>query len=173
MTTKNIPINQIENNMGQVPGLPPNPRITNPVKLEKLVDSIKQDPEMLELRGLLVFPIGNEKYDAALNVIQRCIGLKNKEGWAILTTPKRRHKEQNFAESVCMKLTEKLEIPFYQDAISAKTRQRINPQFALHANIKESNIIIYDDILTTGATLDAVNKLLIDKNCFFVVGINN
>lgn len=55
MTTRNIPIIQIENNTGQVPGLPPNPRITNPVKLDKLIESIKQDPEMLDLRGLLVF----------------------------------------------------------------------------------------------------------------------
>lgn len=35
---------RIENNTGQVPGLPPNPRITNPAKLDKLVESIKQDP---------------------------------------------------------------------------------------------------------------------------------
>ena len=312
MTTKNIPIIQIENNTGQVDGLPPNPRLTNPVKLEKLVESIRQDPEMLELRGLLVYPIEGGKYitiggnmrlqalkrlgysecpciiipketpvdklrnyivkdngdfgdwdykallaewdsvelegwaidipdfedeetkkkkragwksgedaaesvcdmvdniawhpkrdfsfiscfkqseegyplsviksdfgnvgkfaNAALNVIQRVLGLKNKEGWAILTTPKRRHKERNFAESVCIELSNRLGIPFYQDAISARTRQRINPQFTLHADIKENNIVVFDDILTTGATLDAVNKLLANKNCFFVVGIDN
>ncbi len=40
-------------------------------------------------------------------------------------------------------------------------------------NINEQNIIVFDDILTTGATLDAVNNLLSDKNCFFVVGIDN
>lgn len=59
MTTKNIPISQIENNTGQVEGLPGNPRITNPVKLDKLVESIKQDPEMLQLRGLLVYPFAD------------------------------------------------------------------------------------------------------------------
>ena len=53
---------RIEDNMGQVPGLPPNPRNTNPAKLDKLVESIKQDPEMLQLRGLLVYPIDDEKY---------------------------------------------------------------------------------------------------------------
>lgn len=62
MNTTNIPITRIENNTGQVPGLPPNPRITNPAKLEKLVESIKQDPEMLQLRGLLVYPIEGGKY---------------------------------------------------------------------------------------------------------------
>lgn len=50
---------------------------------------------------------------------------------------------------------------------------RINPTFTLNADIKENNVIVFDDILTTGATLVAVDKLLPDKNCFYVVGINN
>lgn len=311
MNTTNIPITRIENNTGQVPGLPPNPRITNPAKLDKLVESIKQDPEMLQLRGLLVYPIEGGKYitiggnmrlqalnrlgytdvpciiipqdtpvdklrnyiikdngdfgdwdyqaltaswdtlelqewaidipefeapqeekkragwntskeskeslcdlkdcicwhpkqdfsfvscfkkseqgyplsqikadfsnvrlfvDAALNVIHRVIGLRCKNDWAILTTPKRRHKEMNFAESVCIAIAKELQIPFYQEAISAKTWQRINPTFTLNADIKENNVIVFDDILTTGATLIAVDKLLPGKNCFYVVGINN
>lgn len=74
---------------------------------------------------------------AAMNVIHRVVGLKNKEGWAIVTTPKRRHKEHNFAESVCIELSGKLGIPFYQEAITAKNRQRINPVFTLHSDIKE------------------------------------
>lgn len=302
---------RIENNTGQVPGLPPNPRITNPAKLDKLVESIKQDPEMLQLRGLLVYPIEDGKYitiggnmrlqalkrlgfddvpciiipketpveklrnyiikdngdfgdwdykalldgwdavelqewaidipqfeeqpqekkragwnsasnsqesvcdlkdcigwhpkrdfsfiscfkkseqgyplstikadfsnvglfaDAALNVIRRVIGLHHNDDWALLTTPKRRHKETNFAESVCLVIAEKLGIPFYRDAITAKTRQRINPQFTLNVDIQEHNIIVFDDILTTGATLDAVNKLLPSKNCLNIIGINN
>lgn len=62
MKTVNIELSRIQNNTGQVPGLPPNPRITNPVKLAKLVESIKQDPEMLQLRGLLVYPIEQGEY---------------------------------------------------------------------------------------------------------------
>lgn len=309
--TKLIPISQIENNTGQVDGLPPNPRITNTEKLNKLVESIRQDPEMLELRGLLVYPVDGGKYitiggnmrlqalkllnyvdvpciiipketpveklrnyiikdngdfgdwdyqallaswdsvelqewaieipdfsvpdekqkragwnsakdstesvcdlknaiawhpkhdfsfiscfkkseqgfplsqiksdfgnvsifvDAALNVIHRIIGLKSTDDWAIITTPKRRHKETNFAETACVSIANQLKIPFYKEAINAKTRQRINPTFTLDATIHERNLIVFDDILTTGATLDAVNKLLPDKNCLYIVGINN
>ena len=79
----------------------------------------------------------------------------------------------NFAESVCLVIAEKLGIPFYRDAITAKTRQRINPQFTLNVDLQEHNIILFDDILTTGATLDAVNKLLPSKNCLYIIGINN
>lgn len=45
--------------------------------------------------------------------------------------------------------------------------------FILNADIKENNVIVFDDILTTGATLIAVDKLLPGKNCLYVVGINN
>lgn len=310
MNVTSIPITLIENNTGQVPGLPQNPRITNPEKIEKLVESIKQDPEMLELRGLLVYPIDNGRYitiggnmrlqalsrlgftevpcviipkntpvdklrnyiikdngsfgdwdyqallaswdtqeleawaidipefdlqeekkragwntskdsteslcdlkdcicwhpkqdfsfvscfkkseqgyplsqiksdfsnvrifaDSALNVIRRVVSLRCKNDWAIITAPKRRHKEINFAESVSLSISESLQIPFYQNAIDAKTRQRINPTFTLNSKIKENNVIVFDDILTTGATLIAIDKLLSDKNCLYVIGINN
>lgn len=311
MKTINIPISSIENNTGQVDGLPPNPRLQNEAKLEKLMTSIQQDPELLQLRGLLVYPIEKNKYitiggnmrlqalkrlgfvdvpcvvipqhtpidklrnyiikdngdfgdwdyqallsswdtielqewaidipelwlpqeeqkragwntskdskeslcdlkdciswhkkqefsfiscfkkseqgyplsqiksdfsnvrlfvEAAQNVIQRTIGLKEKKGWGLLTTPKRRHKENNFAEAVCESLAKELQIPFYKEAVSTKTRQRINPTFSLNVNIPERNLIVFDDILTTGSTLVALNKLFPDKNCFYLVGINN
>lgn len=178
---------RIENNTGQVPGLPPNPRITNRAKLDKLVESIKQDKRDFSFISCFKkseqgYPLSTIKADfsnvglfadAALNVIRRVIGLHHNDDWALLTTPKRRHKETNFAESVCLVIAEKLGIPFYRDAITAKTRQRINPQFTLNVDIQEHNIIVFDDILTTGATLDAVNKLLPSKNCLNIIGINN
>lgn len=38
---------------------------------------------------------------------------------------------------------------------------------------KRINIMEGDAIVSGGATLDAVNNLLSDKNCFFVVGFDN
>lgn len=110
---------------------------------------------------------------AAVNLISRIIGLKHKEDWALITTPKRRHKETNFAESVCEEIAKEIGIVFYKDAITAKTRQRINPKFDLEKEIKENNIIVYDDIITTGSTLVGVSKLLTGKNILYIVGINN
>ena len=50
-----LPLSQIDRNKGQIEGLPPNPRIIRDAKFEKLVQSIIDDPELLEHRGLLVF----------------------------------------------------------------------------------------------------------------------
>jgi ParB-like chromosome segregation protein Spo0J len=46
-------------NTGQIEGLPKNPRIIRDEKFAKLKKSIEDDPEMLELRELLVYPHGD------------------------------------------------------------------------------------------------------------------
>lgn len=55
METKQLPISQVFPNIGQVKGLPKNPRFIRDEKYKKLVQSIKDDPEMLELRELIVY----------------------------------------------------------------------------------------------------------------------
>jgi len=55
METRQIPISQVFPNVGQVKGLPKNPRFIRDDKYKKLVQSIKDDPEMLELRELIVY----------------------------------------------------------------------------------------------------------------------
>lgn len=61
MNSKNIPLTQIHTNDGQIEGLPKNPRFIRDNKYKKLVQSIKDDPEMLELRELLVYDTNDEK----------------------------------------------------------------------------------------------------------------
>ncbi len=51
-----IPISQIETNKGQIEGLPKNPRLIRDEHFKKLLQSIKDNPEMLYLRELLVYP---------------------------------------------------------------------------------------------------------------------
>lgn len=51
----NIPVKLIEPNKGQIEGLPANPRLIRDEKYEKLKRSIQEDPEMLQLRELLVY----------------------------------------------------------------------------------------------------------------------
>src|SRR5690606_31663442 len=56
MKTESIDINKLIGNTGQIEGLPKNPRIIKDEKYAKLLKSIQEDPEMLELRELIVFP---------------------------------------------------------------------------------------------------------------------
>lgn len=109
----------------------------------------------------------------AKELITATIGLKQTKGWCIITTPKRRHKEKNFASLVCEQLSQMLGIPFHENVVEAKNRARIDPVFTLVKEVEEPNIIIYDDILTGGTTLYTTANLFPTKNLFLVVGINN
>lgn len=305
-----IPLSFIDNNEGQIPGVPPNPRKFTPRAMRKLVRSIQQDPEMLELRALLVYPLGErfvsiggnmrtlalkslgyenapcvvipaetpaaklkryiikdnsgfgdwdrdmlmEFYEtsdldswcvdipqpteedvrnsgisawndkerpekrcdmtdclalhtkgnlsfvsmfrtsdegdsltdiksdfsnakrfaaSAEQVLRNLVGFSDTEGWCIVTTPKRRHKERNFAETVCIDLSERLGITFHADAVTCENRQRVNPVFKLEYFIPERNIVLFDDIVTTGMTLTETRRLLAHKNVVTIVGIYN
>ena len=56
MQTDKIKISKIRPNTGQIDGLPQNPRLLRDDRFRKLVKSIEDDPEMLELRELIVVP---------------------------------------------------------------------------------------------------------------------
>jgi hypothetical protein len=58
--TEMIPLSDIEQNHGQIDGLPANPRIIRNEKFEKLKKSIVDNPEMLSLRELLVYKHGGK-----------------------------------------------------------------------------------------------------------------
>lgn len=71
-----IKINKLEENRGQIDGLPSNPRFIKDDKFKKLRKSIEEDPEMLTLRPILVFPYegkfivigGNMRYRAVIEL---------------------------------------------------------------------------------------------------------
>lgn len=72
-----IPISKIRQNTGQVPGLPKTPFFIKDKRFDDLVESIKADPEMLELRELIVFPfedtfviIGGDKRFRAMKALK-------------------------------------------------------------------------------------------------------
>lgn len=49
-----IDIEELYNNEGQIPGLPKNPRVIKDHRFERLKKSIQDDPEMMQLRELIV-----------------------------------------------------------------------------------------------------------------------
>ena len=109
----------------------------------------------------------------AEEVVRGLVQLRDTKDWCIITTPKRRHKEKNFASMVATELAKSLGIPFYDDVIESHGRDRLNPDFRQVKDIREGNIILYDDILTTGSTIRACVHLLNGKNIVCVIGIDN
>lgn len=95
--------------------------------------------------------------------------------WCICTSPKRRHKEHNFASLICEIIHQRLQIPFYEDVALCHSRQHINAVFTLNVLPEEPNVIVFDDFVTTGSTLKGMHELLLKhgKNTLFVAGINN
>ena len=96
--------------------------------------------------------------------------------WCIVTTPRRRHKEGfHFSTAICQTAAEMLNLPFYVDAFTAENRDRIEPEFHMEKNPEERNVLVYDDIITTGQTIRAVRQLLLDSGhvVLCVVGIKN
>ena len=55
-----IGLDKLELNEGQLDGLPSNPRAITDAKMEKLKKDLQEYPEMLKLRGLLVYPFGDK-----------------------------------------------------------------------------------------------------------------
>lgn len=57
-----LSIGLLDFNKGQLKGLPKNPRFFRDYRYEAMKRSIKESPEMLELRELIVFPYADERY---------------------------------------------------------------------------------------------------------------
>ena len=132
----------------------------------RTLTDIKGDPEMVE------------KFAEGMNtLIRQILGHSLANGdWCIVTSPKRRHKTRNFASLISTRLAELLGIPFYEDLAECHSKHRVGAVFTFGKTPPtESNIIVFDDFVTTGATMISMRELLMSlgKNLMFFTGINN
>ena len=119
-----------------------------------------------------------EKFAVGMNtLIRQILGDSLASGdWCIVTSPKRRHKERNFASLISARLADLLGIRFYEDLAECHSKHRVGAVFSFGAEPPiERNIIVFDDFVTTGATMISMRKLLmpLGKNLVFFTGINN
>ena len=119
-----------------------------------------------------------EKFAEGMNtLIRQILGHSLSSGdWCIVTSPKRRHKERNFASLISTRLGSLLGIPFYEDVVECHSKHRVGAVFTLGKEPpKERNIIVFDDFVTSGATMISMRELLmpLGYNLVFFTGINN
>lgn len=95
--------------------------------------------------------------------------------WAVVTAPPRRHTGRNFAVETAKLMAERLRIPFRPDVAFCNSRQRIGAVYTPGTPPPEANLIVFDDIVTTGSTLKSLTDVLknMGKSVFLIVGINN
>ena len=143
----------------------------------RTLTDIKGDPEMVE------------KFAEGMNtLIRQILGHSLSSGdWCIVTSPKRRHKTRTFASLISARLAELLGIPFYEDLAECHSKHRVGAVFTFGSSfaerlrsknqspIPERNIIVFDDFVTTSATMISMRELLnpLGKNLVFFTGINN
>lgn len=132
----------------------------------RTLTDIKSDDSMVEYFAMNV-----------AKLIKQILGNSLSHGdWCIVTSPKRRHKTKNFATEISKKLSELLKIPFYEDVAECHSKHRVGAVFTFGSEPpKESNIIVFDDFVTSGATMISMRNLLmpLGKNLVFFTAINN
>lgn len=132
----------------------------------RTLTDIKSDPDMVE------------KFAEGMNIlIRQILGHSLASGdWAIVTSPKRRHKVRNFASLISARLAELLGIPFYEDVAECHSKHRVGAVFTFGKEPpRERNLIVFDDFVTSGATMISMRELLLPLgyNLVFFTGINN
>ena len=132
----------------------------------RTLTDIKADPDMVEFFAVNVAKLVGQILGSSLSL----------GDWAIVTSPKRRHKERNFASLISARLGSLLGIPFYENVAECHSKHRVGAVFTFGAEPpKERNIIVFDDFVTSGATMISMRELLLPLgyNLVFFTGINN
>lgn len=132
----------------------------------RTLTDIKADPDMVQFFASNV-----------AKLVGQILGNSLAHGnWAIVTSPKRRHKIRNFASLISARLAELLGIPFYEDVAECHSKHRVGAVFTFGKEPpKERNLIVFDDFVTSGATMISMRELLmpLGYNLVFFTGINN
>lgn len=131
----------------------------NSVKGERL-SVIKRKRENVELFS-----------NIAIEAIKR--ELQDTQDARLISAPARKHRIGNFSEAVCEDISIKTGIPYDRNSVKLINTNRFKPKFALNNDIRESIIILYDDIITTGKTVTELYRLFEGKRIVVIIGIEN
>lgn len=130
----------------------------------RTLTDIKGDPDMVAYFADNIVPL-----------IRSVLGqFLSPDDWAVVTTPKRRHKVKNFASMISERIAEHLGLPFFEDCAFAPSKHRVGTVFTANNIPPHRNIIVFDDFVTTGQPLVSKRNVLLEhQKSIFFAGINN
>ena len=142
----------------------------------RTLTDIKSDPDMVEKFAEGMNTLIRQILGHSLSSGDWCIVISPSSTKSLCSAKNRRHKVRNFASLISARLAELLGIPFYEDIAECHSKHRVGAVFTLNGKPPaESNIIVFDDFVTTGATMISMKNLLepLGKNLVFFTGISN
>ncbi len=77
MNVAHLKLSQLEQNKGQIPGLPANPREWTQTDIDRLAASLEETPELFEARPIIVYPQG-DKYVILAGNLRYSASVQNK-----------------------------------------------------------------------------------------------
>lgn len=132
----------------------------------RTLKELKADHDMVSVFSSAIVP-----------VIQGIIGtFLDPSDYAVICAPRRRHLDWNFGHASAKAVADAIGLQFFADSCTARSKMRVGAVFDPVNVPPQKNLIIYDDIVTTGQTLVSMHNLFsgkLGKNCIFFANINN
>lgn len=128
------------------------------------LSEIKTDPRYLDT---LATPLAD--------LIRDVLHVADPEQWGVTCAPARRHPENNFGYALCRRVAEILGLRAFTDFAVATGRARVHAVFQADKIPDVPNLIVIDDIMTTGSTMLSMSNLCAEhgKSAMFFTAIMN
>lgn len=110
--------------------------------------------------------------ESAATIMREFIGGELSE-WSLVCAPKRRHPVWNFGEEVCKAIAAKVGCKFVANMFTVGNKSRLDPAIVRLKPVPKGNVVLYDDILTTGMTMKVMEEHLKGCNLIRIIGISN
>ncbi len=152
----------------------------------RTLTDIKADSDMVEFFAANVAKLVGQILGSSLSLGDWCIVTSPSSTKSLCFAKNRRHKTRNFASLISARLGSLLGISFYEDVAECHSKHCVGAVFTFGSSFAERlrskneppipkrNIIVFDDFVTSGATMISMRELLmpLGYNLVFFTGIN-